>query len=253
VLIEACIDSLADARAAARAGVGRLELCANLLEGGTTPSTGLVRAIIAHVDIPLFVMVRPRGGDFVYDADDIEVMLRDIEETRTAGARGIVGGALNPDGSIDEDATAALIEAAAPLPFTFHRAFDLTRHLDEALDVLLALGAHRVLSSGGAATAIEGAEALRRLRERARGRLELVAGGGVRAAHIAQLARHTGITEFHVGARRHVASAMRHRAGHARIAKPATTSDDAWQEADAAELGACVTALSLPSTVPAAR
>ena len=242
MLIEACIDSIGDALAAERAGAGRLELCANLLEGGTTPSAGLIRSVAAHVGIPVFVMIRPRGGDFLYSAGEIEVMLRDIESARACGARGVVSGALHPNGTIDEAATEALLEATAPLPFTCHRAFDMTRNLEESLDVLTALGAARVLTSGGAATAIDGAPTLKRLRERAGRRLAVVAGGGVRAAHIAALAADTGIREFHIGARRRVESRMRHHAV-AHLTKSLPVGDGLWYEADAVELTAAAAAL----------
>lgn len=242
MLIEACIDSLDDALAAERAGAGRVELCANLFEGGTTPSIGLIRSVVAHVHLPVFVIVRPRGGDFLYSAGEIEVMLRDIEAAKAAGAHGIVSGALHAHGAIDEEGTEALLEAAAPLPFTCHRAFDMTGDLDESLDVLMALGASRVLTSGGAATAMDGATALARLRERAGARLDIVAGGGVRAAHIAALARATGVREYHIGARRRVETRMRHETP-ARIAKPVVIEDGTWFEADATEFAASVAAL----------
>lgn len=246
MLIEACIDSIGDALAAERAGAGRVELCANLLEGGTTPSTGLIRSCVAHLRIPVFVMIRPRGGDFLYSAAEIEVMLRDIESARASGAHGIVSGALHANGTIDEAATEVLLEATAPLPFTCHRAFDLTRDLDESLDVLMASGAARVLTSGGAVTALEGAPALTRLRERAGRRLTLIAGGGVRAAHIAALATETGIREFHIGARRPAGSRMRHQP-IADVTKSLSIGDGMWYEADATELTASAAALkSMP-------
>ena len=242
MLIEACIDSIGDALAAERAGASRLELCANLLEGGTTPSAGLIRSVAAHVRIPVFVMIRPRGGDFLYSAAEIEVMLRDIESARAGGAQGIVSGALHANGTIDEAAMEVLLEATTPLPFTCHRCFDMTREVAEALDVLMASGAARVLTSGGAATAIEGAPTLARLRERAGRHLTLVAGGGVRAAHIAALATETGIREFHIGARRRAESQMRHHAT-AHVTKSLPIGDGIWYECDAAELTSAAAAL----------
>lgn len=243
MLIEACIDSIGDALSAQAAGARRLELCADLIEGGTTPSAGLIRAVVSHVDIPVYVMVRPRGGDFLYSAAEIEVMLRDIEAVRACGAHGIVSGALHANGTIDQEGTEALLEAAAPLPFTFHRAFDMTRNLDESLDVLMASGAARVLTSGGAAMALEGVPVLSRLRKRAAERLMLVAGGGVRSPHIAAIAEATGIREFHIGARRLVQSGMRYRPDGARVNKQVVAEEGEWFEADSAELAASVTAL----------
>jgi copper homeostasis protein len=242
VLVEACVDSVADAVAAERAGAGRVELCANLLEGGTTPSIGMIRAAVAKGRLPIFPIIRARGGDFLYSADEIEVMLRDIEAAKGAGAHGIVGGALHPNGTVDEDGTEALLEAAAPLPFTFHRAFDQVRDVDEALDACMALGVARILTSGGAVSAIEGAESIRRLRLKAGERLVVMAGGGVRADHVRQLVERAGVQEMHLGPRRAATSAMKVRAGSARIG---TRPDDGrtWQELDADALAAVVQAV----------
>lgn len=242
VLVEACVDSVADVIAAERVGAQRVELCASLLEGGTTPSIGMIRAAVARGRLAVFPIIRARGGDFLYSADEIEVMLRDIEAAKAAGAHGIVAGALHPNGMIDEDGTEALLEAAAPLPFTFHRAFDQTRDVDEALDACMALGVARILTSGGAAAAIEGADTLRRLRTKAGERLIVMAGGGVRADHARQLVERSGVHEMHLGPRRQATSAMKVRAGHARIG---TRADDGrtWQELDADALAAVVQAV----------
>jgi copper homeostasis protein len=242
VLVEACVESVTDVVAAERVGAHRVELCANLLEGGTTPSIGVIRAAVARGRLPVFPIIRARGGDFLYSAEEIEVMLRDIEAAKAAGAHGIVAGALHPNGTIDEDGTEALLEAAAPLPFTFHRAFDQVRDLDEALDACMALGVARVLTSGGAATAIEGADTLRRLRVKAGKRLVVIAGGGVRADHARAIVDRAGIEELHLGPRRVTASAMKVRAGSARIG---TRPDDgrSWQALDADALAAVVTAV----------
>ncbi|MBK8247713.1 MAG: copper homeostasis protein CutC [Gemmatimonadetes bacterium] len=209
MLIEVAVDTVPDAMAASTAGAGRIELCANLAEGGTTPSAGAMRATVARVDVPVFVMIRPRGGDFLYDAVEIDVMLRDIELAKQCGVHGVVSGALQPNGTIDEEGTEALIEAAAPLPFTFHRAFDLARNLSEALDTCLGLGVTRVLTSGGHATAMEGVDVLRELVRRTGGRMMVVAGGGVRAPHVPALATQTGVTELHLGPRQAVTSQMK--------------------------------------------
>ncbi|MGQ0648778.1 MAG: copper homeostasis protein CutC [Gemmatimonadaceae bacterium] len=241
LILEAAIDSLPDALAAERAGAGRLELCANLLEGGTTPSIGVLRAVVARVRIPVFAIIRPRGGDFLYSADEIEVMLRDVEAAKSAGVHGIVGGALHANGAIDEDGTEAMLEAASPLPFTFHRAFDLTRDLEESLDALIALGAARVLTSGGSATALAGSAVIRRLVLRAGDRLTLIAGGGVRSDHVRELVNGTGVREVHMGPRRAAVSGMRH---HTPAVKVAKTSANGWMEADDAAIAAAVLALA---------
>src|SRR5690606_35596625 len=136
-----------------------------------TPSAGTIALARERLRIPLFVLVRPRGGDFLYDADEVDVMRRDIEVARSLGADGVVIGALTPDGRVDEQATRALIAAARPMRVTFHRAFDAVRDPREALETLVALGADRVLTAGGAPSALEGADALRRLVAQAAGRL----------------------------------------------------------------------------------
>src|SRR5689334_20893807 len=158
ILVEACVDSVASALAAERGGAGRLELCDNLFDGGTTPSAGMISAVKAAVRIPVFVIVRPRGGSFVYSFEEMAVMRLDVEAARMLGADGVVIGALTKDARIDEDHARTLIDAAAGLPVTFHRAFDLTRDRAEALETLLRVRVQRVLTSGGAANAIDGVE-----------------------------------------------------------------------------------------------
>ena len=195
-LLEVCVETIDEAIAAADAGAGRLEVCACMSEAGTTPSIGLVGAILERVTIPAFVMIRPRGGDFTYTENELDVMRRDIEAMKRIGAHGIVSGVLEETRVIDRDATRALIAAAQPLPFTFHRAFDLAPELERALDVLRLLGVQRVLTSGGASTAIVGANAIARLAIQG-GSTKMLAGGGVRAAHAAELVRTAGVNEVH--------------------------------------------------------
>jgi copper homeostasis protein len=196
-LIEVCVETLPEAIQAAEAGASRLEVCACMSESGTTPSTGLVSAIIERLKIPAFVMIRPRGGDFVYDESEVDVMLRDIDAMKRVGAHGIVSGALESSGQIDCEVTKALREAAAPLPFTFHRAFDLAPELESALEELKKLGVNRVLTSGGASSAIVGADAIARLQRRGGSAVTMLAGGGVRAPHAVELVRASGVNEVH--------------------------------------------------------
>jgi len=197
VLFESCVDSLQAAVASERGGAGRIELCARLDVAGLTPSLDLVRGCAGAVTIPVFVMVRPRAGDFVYTSGDIDAMVRSIGAAAAAGARGIVTGALGRDATVDADAMRRLIAAARPLPVTFHRAIDATRDRDEALDALIALGVDRVLTSGGAPTALEGADAIARLVARAGGRMTIIAGGSVRAGNVREIVRRTGVREVH--------------------------------------------------------
>lgn len=196
-LLEVCVETLPEALQAVAAGAGRLEVCAAMTESGTTPSIGLVEAILEHVKVPVFVMIRPRGGDFTYDDNELDVMRRDIGWMRRAGAQGVVSGVLESTGVIDREATQSLLDAAAPLAFTFHRAFDLTPELEKALSTLRSLGVHRVLTSGGASTALVGAGAIGKLRQQAGDTLTVMAGGGVRAAHVAELIEVSGVSEVH--------------------------------------------------------
>jgi copper homeostasis protein len=197
VLLESCVDSLEAAIAAARGGAGRIELCANLDIGGTTPAADLIARCVERLAIPVFVMVRPRGGDFVYETDELRAMERSIHTAAASGAHGVVFGALGGDGRIDAAVMRRLIDAARPLPVTCHRAIDATPDVGEALDALLALGVDRVLTSGGAPTAIEGAGTIARLVVQAGDALVVMAGGTVRARNVADLIRRTHVREVH--------------------------------------------------------
>jgi copper homeostasis protein len=192
------VDSVESARAALAGGADRLELCDNLVEGGTTPSAGTIAVCVAKVALPVFVLVRPRGGDFVYDETEAAVMLRDVATARELGALGIVTGALTAPGDVDEPLMRALVDAAGPLPVTFHRAFDVCRDRDAALATLLRLGVRRVLTSGGAATALDGAPEIHRLSALAGDRLAILAGGGVNESNARELVLETGVREIHV-------------------------------------------------------
>jgi copper homeostasis protein len=200
VILEACVDSVESALAAQAGGANRVELCENLLEGGTTPSAGLIEVSHERLRIPLHVLVRPRGGDFVYSDVETEVMQRDIALARRMGAAGVVLGALHPDGTVDMERTRAMIEAARPLSVTFHRAFDFTPDADAALDTLIALGVDRVLTSGQAPTAVAGTQTLARLVARAAGRIGILAGGGLSEENLLAVASESGVREVHVRA-----------------------------------------------------
>lgn len=195
-MLEVCVETFDEAASAARAGAARLEVCACMSEAGTTPSIGLVSAILELVDLPTFVMIRPRGGDFAFNGSELDVMRRDIVAMKRAGAHGIVSGVLDETLAINAEATKMLLDAADPLPFTFHRAFDLSPELERALAVLRRLGVHRVLTSGGASKAIVGADAIARLARQA-GDTMMLAGGGVRADHVAELVRVSAVREVH--------------------------------------------------------
>ena len=211
VLVEACVDTVESARAAEAGGAGRLELCDNLYEGGTTPSPGLMAVVRERVGIPIHVLVRPRGGDFIYDEDEVRVMLGDIAFAKEVGVGGVVLGALFANGAVDDRSTRILVEAARPLSVTFHRAFDLVRDPFEALDTLMALGVDRVLTSGGAASAIEGLETLAALAWRSEGRGTIIAAGGITEHTVGRVINEAGVSEVHVRASKRRDSAMSFR------------------------------------------
>jgi copper homeostasis protein len=197
ILLEVCIDDEAGLERALAGGAGRLEICARLDLGGTTPAPALLEAAIARAAVPCFAMVRPRGGDFVYAAAEIEALEHDLARVRRLGAHGVVLGALTARREIDRDLTRHLVELARPLPVTFHRAFDEARDLETALETLIELGVERVLTAGGAADAFAGRDRLRALVEQARGRIEILAGGGIRAHNASAILAASGVCEIH--------------------------------------------------------
>jgi copper homeostasis protein len=198
VLVEACVDTVESAIAAQEGGADRIELCDNLLEGGTTPSAGTIAACRSRLAIPIFVLIRPRGGDFLFSDIEQEVMLRDVATTRELGADGVVIGALRPDGSVDTERVRALIKAAGSLSVTFHRAFDMARDPTSLLESLVAMGVTRVLTSGQAPTALEGARTIAALQRQSAGRIVILAGGGINEDNVEQVLAETRVSEVHV-------------------------------------------------------
>lgn len=197
---EICIDSVAGARAAQEAGADRVELCADLFEGGITPSRGTIRRARAAVGLGLHVIIRPRGGDFVFDDDEMAAMLVDIETARAEGADGVVIGALTTEGLVDLDKTRALMMAAGPLSVTFHRAFDMTPDPVEALETLVGLGVHRILTSGQEATCLEGLPLIADLVRRAGDRVIIMPGGGITERNVARIVAEARPKEIHFAA-----------------------------------------------------
>lgn len=197
MLFESCVDSLDAALASVAGGARRLELCAHLDVGGTTPDAGLVREVVEAVPVPVFTMVRPRGGAFVYGEAEVDAMVRDIRLMRAAGAHGLVFGALRADRTVDDAVMRRLLSHARPLPVTCHKAFDDTPDLLAALDTLVTLGVDRVLTSGGRPTAAEGTAMIAALVARAGEAITIVAGGRVRADTVAALLWQTGVREVH--------------------------------------------------------
>jgi len=197
VVFESCVESFEAAVASAAGGAGRIELCARLDVGGVTPPASLVAQCVTALDIPVFAMVRPRGGSFLYAGDEADAMAADIHTMIQAGAHGLVFGALTAEGAMDVALMRRLVELARPLPVTCHKAIDDARDVPEALDALLGLGVDRVLTSGGARTANAGAAAIASLVRQAGDALVVMAGGSVRAHNVAALVAATGVREVH--------------------------------------------------------
>jgi copper homeostasis protein len=208
--LEICADSIESALAAGRGGAHRIELCSSLLEGGLTPSAGVIAAVRDRTSLDIFVMIRPRGGDFLYSDAEFEAMKEDIRIAKSRSADGVVLGLLTEGGGVDVARTRGLVELAMPLETTFHRAFDLSADLDQSLENVIATGARRILTSGGAQTAPEGVEAIRRLVQAARGRIIIMAGSGIRSSNVRQVLAATGVQEAHASAKSPIASRMRY-------------------------------------------
>lgn len=195
--IEICCGSIQSAANAKAGGAVRIELCQGLVEGGTTPSPATIDYAVKELGLQVFVLVRPRGGDFCYNELEIKTMEEDVAFCKKAGAAGIVVGFLHPDGSIDTVLTRRFVELSAPLPVTFHRAFDECADPMNALEQIIDCGCARILTSGCKPTAMEGAEMLQKLVKQADGRIKILAGSGVTPENAAALREKTGVEEIH--------------------------------------------------------
>jgi len=202
MVLEICVDSLESARAAQEGGAQRVELCSALSEGGLTPSAGLIAAVRESLRIPVFVMVRPRGGEFFYAGDEFAVMKREIAAAKAYGADGVVLGVLLQDGAVDIERTGELVGLARPMGVTFHRAIDWAPRMEEALEQVIEAGADRVLTSGGAESALQSLDQITRLVERSEGRIGVMVCGKVRQDNIGEIARKTRASEFHASLRK---------------------------------------------------
>lgn len=195
--IEICCGSIQSAANAKAGGAVRVELCQGLIEGGTTPSPATIEYAVKELGLQVFVLVRPRGGDFCYNELEIKTMEKDVEFCKQAGVAGIVVGFLHPDGSIDTELTRRFVKLAAPLPVTFHRAFDRCPEPLKALEQIIDCGCARILTSGCKPTAMEGADMLQQLVRQANGRITILAGSGVTPENAAALRQKTGAPEIH--------------------------------------------------------
>lgn len=248
--VEICVDSPEGALAAERGGADRVELCDNLLEGGTTPSAGAIKVARRRIKIGLHVIVRPRGGDFLYSDSEIEVMREDILLAKELGADGVVIGCLTPEGEIDRSVTGELMGLARPLNVTFHRAFDMCRDAHTGLEELIALGVGRILTSGQEATCLEGIELIAALQRQAAGRIIVMPGGGITPRNVQRVVAATGVSEVHLSARRSVESAMQHRNTRCFMGGTLRPPEFSWKTTDESAVRAVVQALSKPSGSP---
>lgn len=222
-LFEVSVEGVDGLVVAQENGADRVELCASVIEGGITPSIGCLREALRVARVPVFVIVRPRGGDFLYSDTEFKSMRQDILALKKLGVLGVVSGCLRADAQIDSQRTAELVDLAGPMSFTFHRAFDMTHDAEAALEALIAAGVQRVLTSGQRATAIDGLTTLKHLGELSGERIIVMPCGSIRADNIVQICRQTGLREFHFAAPRKEMSAMTYRNPH--VAMGATAQD----------------------------
>lgn len=230
-MLEICCFSLESCLTAQKAGAYRIELCGGMFEGGTSPSAGLIKLARQHLSIKLYVMIRPRGGDFCYSDTEFEVMKADIHAAKESGADGVVFGILNPEGIVDVARTKELMALAHPMKVTFHRAFDVCAEPFKALETIIELGCERILTSGQKNTAIEGIDLLKTLAEKAGNRIEIMAGAGVSAANASQLLE-AGVHALHMTGKGIVNSQMKYRKDDVSMASAALTNEFEIYEAD---------------------
>jgi copper homeostasis protein len=211
MLLEICVFNTATAIAAEKAGADRIELCENYANGGTTPSYGYLKTVREQISIPVFPMIRPRGGDYFHSADEIEVIRKDILLCKELGFEGVVFGLLNQDGTIDRENTARLTEAAYPLEVTFHRAFDRCKDPLEALETIIDCGCNRILTSGQEPKVTEGLALVKQLVELANDRIIIMPGSGLNSSNLASIISTAGVSEVHTSARIRIPSTTLYR------------------------------------------
>jgi copper homeostasis protein len=240
MICEICVDSVAGVRAAKAAGAHRVELCADLLEGGITPSLGTIRQARNVPGIDLNVMIRPRGGDFLFSDDEFAAMRADVETAKVEGANGVVIGQLTATGEIEIGRTRELVALARPLSVTFHRAFDVAAEPFAALETLIELGVDRVLTSGQEASVLEGLPLIVELMKRAGDRIVVMPGGGITARNIERIVGAARPREIHFAALEPVESAMRFRRPHVFMGGELRPPEYDRLESSAATIGAIV-------------
>lgn len=238
-LIEACVDSYASCKAAYLGGADRLELCAHLVIGGTTPSPALFRQVARDIPVKINVLIRPRFGDFLYSEAEMEQMCEEIQTFRDLGANGVVIGALTPDGDLDIQSMRRMMDCAGGMDVTLHRAFDMTRDPMRTLEDAIQLGCKTILTSGQQKDALTGVELLRELYDRANGRIDIMAGCGVKKWNIQEIHDRAGLVVFHTTGRKDALdSGMRYRKQTVAMGLPSLSEYEIWQT-DEEEFRAC--------------
>lgn len=227
-LLECATDSVESALAAAKGGADRLELCANLIIGGTTPTLALYDEVRSHSDIPLFILIRPRFGDFLYSDYEANVICREIEMFQKAGAEGVVVGSLNKDGSLNMEQMKRFIECAKDMSVTLHRAFDMCADPFVTLEQAKELGVNTILTSGQAPSSLEGIGLYEKLLEKANGEISILAGGGIKASSIEKLLQQTSLTAFHMSGKIVVESSMEFRNPTVSMGLPGISEYNIW-------------------------
>lgn len=228
MILEVCVDSVESAVCAERGGADRIELCGDLIVGGVTPSLALFHRIREKINIPIHVLLRPRFGDFLYSDEELEILIRQAALFAKEGADNLVIGCLNANGTLDLNAMSRIIEAGNGTPVNLHRAFDMCRDLDEALEDAKKLGVVSILTSGGYASAREGLHVLDHL-QKAAGDIRIMAGAGINAEHIRYMKEHSCLTDFHMSGKKVLQSNMEYRNPRVNMGLPTLSEYEIWQ------------------------
>jgi copper homeostasis protein len=227
-ILEVCVDSVESAVNAERGGADRLELCSDLIVGGITPSLSLFELVREKVNIPVHVLLRPRFGDFLYSKEELEILIRQAKLFHKTGADNLVIGCLTKEGRLDMDFNARIIEASGTTPVNLHRAFDMCRDMDEALEDAKHLGIVSILTSGGCSSALEGLDTLNRLKQNS-GNIDIMAGAGITPDSIRYMKEHSCLTAFHMSGKKVLKSQMEYRNPKVNMGLPSLSEYEIWQ------------------------
>lgn len=228
-ILEVCVDSVESAIAAEAGGASRIELCGSLMIGGTTPTMALLDLVKEKIDIPVYVLIRPRFGDFCYTILEFEQIKKEVIQAKQHGADGIVIGVLKPDGSLDIERMRELVEIARPLHITLHRAFDVCKQPLDTLELIKELGIHTILTSGQEQTCVQGKELLTELVRRAGSEVEILIGSGLKSSNIEEMIRATGARAYHLSGKKEIESQMLYRPKEVSMGLPVLSEYIIWQ------------------------